>query len=634
MDRIYHDETSRTIVSFEADSLGALIRGQKSLATELEYEVAALPQSFFELGGRMGLSRVENRWQKTLKDNQLRSLDIRLVSGKGNLRYFRLELMPIFKSGEATGHIRGLLTGMDRQHSLSVALEAAEERFGNIFHQCSDPILILSANLDVLSVNPAFEQQTGLSNEMFGDGTTVWMDGLQHDEVRTICDAAIRCMEENVPCRVEGHLKEKNDFFWYDFNFSPLHDEENEVKGVLCIARRIHSRKMQELQLRMQAEELGVREEATQKLIDRLRRILTSIADLPDNITGVMEGVSSILSEVYPDSIILLNSPINEEAGATSSDDFLASGLHGELLRSNAPYLSNALREEPAFANDDFVNRMGVESFLGAPLLDSRGKFRGTLALMNVKRDAYSVSDMEAMAFISLLLAGRLRGLILNAERRDIEGHLHQSQKMEAVGKLAGGIAHEFNNILSGILGYSSYLASQAEVGSTLQQNLLLIQKSAEHASTLTRQLLTFSRSSHVQKKPLVINELVRETSEMLSHTLSKKVKFNLELQDGLPPVQGSEGQLIQVLMNLCINAGDALGEGGGQITLRSEMRGLELLEKRLLEESELGEGPYVIITVKDNGSGMPEEVVVARAFEPFYTTKGERQRAPVWVCP
>ena len=625
MNTFYHDDTSATIVSFEADPSGLLLRGQATLAAELEYDLEAMPKCFFDLGGRMGLSRVEGRWKKVLEDRQLRSLDIRLLTGTGSLRYFRLELMPVLRAGEVTGNVTGLLTGMDHQHSLSVALEAAEERFGSIFDQCSDPILILSADLDVLSVNPAFEQQTGLNNEAFTLGEADWIDGLHEDEVAIICAAAERCMDDNSTCRAEGQLREGNAYFWYDFNFSALHDEANEVKGVLCIARRVHDRKMQELKLRMQAEELGVQQAATEKLIDRLRKILTSIADLPDNTTGVMEGVSSILSEVYPDSIIMLHSPPTDAETQSVSDEYISSGLNRTLSQSNAPYLSNALSEDPAFAQDDFVKRMGFESFLGAPLLDSRGKFRGTLALLNVKRDVYSISDMEAMAFISLLLAGRLRGLALHAERRDIEGHLHQSQKMEAVGKLAGGIAHEFNNILSGILGYSSFLASQAEVGSTLQQNLLLIQKSAEHASTLTRQLLTFSRSSHVQKKPLVINELVRETSEMLSHTLSKKVKFDLELQDGLPPVQGSEGQLIQVLMNLCINAGDALGEGGGQITLRSEMRELELLEKRLLEESELGEGPYVIITVKDNGSGMPEEVV-KRAFEPFYTTKGSRE--------
>ena len=625
MNTLYQDDTSATIVSFEADPSGLLLRGQATLAAELEYDLETMPKCFFDLGGRMGISRIEERWKKVLEDRQLRSLDIRLLTGKGVLRYFRLELMPVLRGGEATGNVTGLLTGMDRQHSLSVALEAAEERFGSIFDQCSDPILILSADLDVLSVNPAFEQQTGLNNESFVQGEAQWIDGLYEDEVATICAAAERCMEENSTGRVEGRLREGGDYFWYDFNFSAMHDEANEVKGVLCIARRIHDRKMQELKLRLQAEELGVQQASTEKLINRLRKILSSIADLPDNTTGVMEGVSSILSEVYPDSIIVLHSPLADEGIQDETEDFISSSLHRHLLQSHAPYFSNALSEDGSFGKDAFVRRMGFESFLGAPLLDSRGKFRGTLAIFNVKPDMYSISDMEAMAFISLLLAGRLRGLALHAERRDLENHLNQSQKMEAVGKLAGGIAHEFNNILSGILGYSSFLASQAELGSTLQQNLLLIQKSAEHASTLTRQLLTFSRSSHVQKKPLQVNELIRETSDMLSHTLSKKVTFNLELQDRLPLVQGSEGQLIQVLMNLCINAGDAFGEGAGEITMHTQMRELEAQEKRLLEEGDLAEGAYVMVSVEDNGSGMSKEVV-AHAFEPFYTTKGERQ--------
>ena len=230
----------------------------------------------------MGISRIEERWKKVLEDRQLRSLDIRLLTGKGVLRYFRLELMPVLRGGEATGNVTGLLTGMDRQHSLSVALEAAEERFGSIFDQCSDPILILSADLDVLSVNPAFEQQTGLNNESFVQGEAQWIDGLYEDEVATICAAAERCMEENSTGRVEGRLREGGDYFWYDFNFSAMHDEANEVKGVLCIARRIHDRKMQELKLRLQAEELGVQQASTEKLINRLRKILSSIADLPD----------------------------------------------------------------------------------------------------------------------------------------------------------------------------------------------------------------------------------------------------------------------------------------------------------------------------------------------------------------
>ncbi len=193
-------------------------------------------------------------------------------------------------------------------------------------------------------------------------------------------------------------------------------------------------------------------------------------------------------------------------------------------------------------------------------------------------------------------------------QERSLEAQLRQAQKMEAVGRLASGVAHDFNNLLTVVLGAAEHLGSTLDEGHRGKRDVEMILEAAERAALLTRQLLTFGRAdvSHLSVHDL--NTLVRDAHRMLVRALGEQVHLELELADTALSVRLDATQLTQVLLNLAINARDAMS-GGGRITLTTR-----------LEHDESGDG-WAVLSVDDTGSGMTPEVL-EHAFEPFFTTK------------
>jgi signal transduction histidine kinase len=200
---------------------------------------------------------------------------------------------------------------------------------------------------------------------------------------------------------------------------------------------------------------------------------------------------------------------------------------------------------------------------------------------------------------------------------------------MEAVGQLAGGIAHDFNNLLGVILGYGD-LASR-ELGAEHKTNRRLgeIRKAAERAAALTRQILTFSRKQVVEIRVCDLNHIVEETEKMLRRLIGEDVRVAVALGEGLGRVRADPGQLEQVIMNLALNARDAMPSGGKLVI---ETSNVDLDESYARSHPEARPGPYVLLTVGDTGMGM-EPATLARIFEPFFTTKPEGQGSGVGLA-
>jgi PAS domain S-box-containing protein len=202
--------------------------------------------------------------------------------------------------------------------------------------------------------------------------------------------------------------------------------------------------------------------------------------------------------------------------------------------------------------------------------------------------------------------------------RRLLEAQLRQAQKMESVGMLAGGVAHDFNNLLTIISGYSQLILNSLKQGDPNHYSAEQILKAGERAATLTQQLLTFSRPQVLQPKVLDLNKLVSGLSTMLRRLIGEDVDLQLVLRPDLGMVSADPGQIEQVLMNLVVNARDAMPKGG---TLTIETANVELSEGYSSRHLAVRPGPYAQIAVSDNGGGM-DEATQARLFEPFFTTK------------
>jgi signal transduction histidine kinase/ActR/RegA family two-component response regulator len=203
-------------------------------------------------------------------------------------------------------------------------------------------------------------------------------------------------------------------------------------------------------------------------------------------------------------------------------------------------------------------------------------------------------------------------------ERKQLEAQLLQAQKMESIGQLAAGIAHDFNNLLTPIGGFADLLLGKAPEGGKQQEYLRQIKMAAERAAALTSQLRLFARQAKGERRSLQFNSVVGETRDLLERSISKEIAIELRLEPELWMVEADPSQIGQVLMNLCLNACDAMPDGG---TLTLETRNVTLDEEYARMVLEAQPGRYVRLSVSDTGCGMGPEVQ-ARLFEPFFTTK------------
>jgi two-component system, cell cycle sensor histidine kinase and response regulator CckA len=212
-------------------------------------------------------------------------------------------------------------------------------------------------------------------------------------------------------------------------------------------------------------------------------------------------------------------------------------------------------------------------------------------------------------------------GVIFNSrdvtERRKLEEQFHQSQKVQAIGQLAGGVAHDFNNILTAIGGYSDLLLRQVPQNSTLFPSLREIRRATDRAASLTRQLLAFSRKQVLEPRIIDLNVVVSDMDKMLRRLLGANIDLVTQLSPGLGRVKADPGQLAQVIMNLAVNARDAM-PGSGKLTIETANTAFDA---GYLRPREVPPGDYVMLAISDNGIGMSAEVK-ARLFEPFFTTK------------
>lgn len=207
----------------------------------------------------------------------------------------------------------------------------------------------------------------------------------------------------------------------------------------------------------------------------------------------------------------------------------------------------------------------------------------------------------------------------LEDDRRKLEQQLHQSQKMDSIGQLASGVAHDFNNILTGIQGNASLLKLDYDPEHPHYHRLSQIEEQVVRGANLTRRLLGFARGAKSEVKTLSVNELIRKTAQFFLET-RREIKADMNLEDDLFPVKADAGQIEQVLLNLFINAGHAMPEGG-ELSIRTTKEKLSPAEAKAFETSP---GDYVKIAVSDTGVGMDHETLT-RIFEPFFTTRSQQ---------
>jgi len=269
-------------------------------------------------------------------------------------------------------------------------------------------------------------------------------------------------------------------------------------------------------------------------------------------------------------------------------------------------------------AQRDLLEAQGVLSIALAPI-HVGGFLWGVLGLEDCQgAREWSPTELDALRAVAHHLAAAIERERGELALRHQETRLRQSQKMEALGRLAGGVAHDFNNLLTSILGYTRIAKEDLRGSDTAQDDLDEVIRCGERAAELTHRLLTFGRHQIVHTRPLNLNRVVDEMDRILRRTLGEDVELVTLFGEDLGWINGDSGQLHQVVMNLAVNARDAMPQGGRLVI---ETGNADADEAYLQHHPDLKPGRYVWLSVTDTGTGMSEEVR-EKAFEPFFTTK------------
>jgi signal transduction histidine kinase len=255
---------------------------------------------------------------------------------------------------------------------------------------------------------------------------------------------------------------------------------------------------------------------------------------------------------------------------------------------------------------------------LEIPFIIVSGTIGEEMAVLAMQQGASDYLLKDRIARLGSAVRRALQEVEERKERKRLEAQFIESQKMEVVGQLAAGVAHDFNNVLGIIMGYSDLLRQELGPDFPLRKYLEEISHATKRAAGLTRQLLIFSRKQAVQPGILDLNKVIRDTETMLRRLIDENIEMKIIYGTGIGTINADAGHIWQVLMNLVVNARDAM-PNGGRLTIESGRATLGLAKAR--DGSAVGPGDYVLLTITDSGIGMSDEVK-ARIFEAFFTTK------------
>jgi two-component system cell cycle sensor histidine kinase/response regulator CckA len=472
------------------------------------------------------------------------------------------------KVAERTEELARTVEALKGEVSERRAREEDLRRLAAIVEYSDDAIIAIGLDGIITDWNAGAERMLGYSrSEMIGKPVVTIAPPDRVNEVREV---VTKLLKGNSVVRLESiRIKKDGKPCPVAITASPIRDHDGQITRSSAILRDITERKLME---------------------DALRHSEASYRSFVEN------APFGIVRSTPDGTIVQANPALVQMLGYASEQEVL--GLH----MATDVYHDREKREVATAWSRRQDSVQGIE--VDWKRRDGRP--------FTIRCDAHVVRDREGNLEF-------LEGFIEDiSERRGMEMQLRQGQKMEAIGRLAGGIAHDFNNLLGVIIGYSDFVSEQIGAGSPLTNAVEQIKKAGDRASTLTRQLLAFSRQQVLETKVLNLSTIVADMVKMLPPLLGEDIELQTSLAPALGPVTADQGQIEQVIMNLAVNARDAM-PGGGRLTI--ETRNSHLDEEFALRHRPTIPGEYVMLIVSDTGSGMDAQTQ-AHIFEPFFTTK------------
>jgi signal transduction histidine kinase len=294
-------------------------------------------------------------------------------------------------------------------------------------------------------------------------------------------------------------------------------------------------------------------------------------------------------------------------------------GIAGAVFCSGQAEVIPAVQQDIRhFSATDRITGYQSRNMIVVPLKRYGGTPIGVIEVLNKVTGQIHRDDLDLLVVIASIAAAAIERANNAEALRQKDLQLQQSQKMEAMGRLAGGVAHDFNNLLMVMRGFTELIVATMAPAAAARRYADELMKAANQASGLTSQLLTFSRKQASEPRIVNLNDLVSNSESILRRLIGNDATLVTNLDQHLGLVKADPGQIEQVIMNLCVNARDAMPQGGA-LTIETTM--IELDDSRSREAPDLRPGRYVLLSVADTGSGM-DQATQAKLFEPFFTTK------------
>ena len=498
-------------------------------------------------------------------------------------------------------------------------LNATIERHGITLRAIADAVISTDPDGRVELMNPVAEDMTGWSSKEAAGKMLSEVLRVAEAETGAEADSPLNgTAKENAAAGYDGHgllIARDGREIPIAVSSAPIRDEQGEVSGmVLAFRDRTSERNAQRLQsVRLELLEYQV----THSLDDFLARAL-------DLIGGMVESPAAFYHFTGPDQRTLFlrqGSPsfIKGFRGAGGLETGRSIGrpdMWEDAVRSGKAQVRNDCRqargkEEVAEGRVEFVRHLAV------PIVRD-GEVNAVLGVGN-KPSEYQDRDVEIVSYLADLTWEIIERKRAEKEQERLRAQLDQARKMESVGRLAGGVAHDFNNMLGVILGHAELALMKLDHTHPLHSHLSAILKATERSADLTRQLLAFARKQTILPRVLNLNETVEGMLDMLERLIGEDIRLLWHPGEGVWTVKMDPSQLAQILTNLCVNARDAIS-GVGKIVI--ETSNIAFDEEYSAVDAEILAGEFVMLAVSDDGSGMDMDTM-ENIFDPFFTTKG-----------